>query len=168
ARLIGGGHSLLRDYFRGRALLTAYRMSQADAESADPYVPGLVWGRGMWPSFELAWHRYAGVALYGPGFPDAVRSPGLYALAFRYADLSQNGGRYAGPIPNRPEPGAVDRYVADVLGGRERPLDFTVHVPSGFETVGGRAVPNVRATADPAQVWTATFMNGRETWSVAA
>lgn len=50
------GHDLLRDYFRGRAMLVAYRMSQTDAESPDPLLPGLVWGRGKWPSFQLAWH----------------------------------------------------------------------------------------------------------------
>jgi hypothetical protein len=146
--------------------MAAFRMSQVDAESPDPRVPGLVWGKGKWPSFQLAWHVYVGVTLYGPRFPDTVGFPGMYALAFRYADLIQNGGRYVGRILNQPDPGALDRYVAAVLEEHAPPLDFTVYVPPGYESVGGRPVPNVRAATDSAQVWTASFMSGRETWGV--
>jgi uncharacterized protein DUF362 len=162
-----GGHDLLRDYFCSRALMAAYRMSQVDAESPDPRLPGLVWGKGKWPSWEFAWHVYVGATLYGPRFPHTIGFPGMYALAFRYADLIQTGGRYAGDVRTQPSPGALDRYVAAVLKEHEPPLDFTVYVPSGYESVGGRPVPNVRAATDPAQVWTASFMSGRETWGVA-
>jgi hypothetical protein len=162
-----GGHTLLRDYFCSRALMAAYRMSQVDAESPDPRLPGLVWGKGKWPSFQLAWHVYVGVTLYGPRFPGTVGFPGMYALAFQYADLIQNGGRYTGEIHAHPDPGALDRYVAAVLEEHAPQLDFTVYVPPGYENVGGRPVPNVRAATDSAQVWTASFMSGRETWGVA-
>ena len=161
------GHDLLRDYFRGRAILVAYRMSQLDAESPDGLLPGLVWGRGKWPSFQLAWHMYLGLTLYGLRFPGAVDFPSLYELAFRYADLSQNGGRHTGGIRSRPDPGSLDRYVAAVLARREEALDFTVHVPTGYERIGGRPVPNVQATADAGQIWTASFLGGRERWGVA-
>jgi len=162
-----GGHTLLRDYFHGRAMIAAYRMSQKDAELPDGFVPGLMWGRGKWPSFRHAWHTYLGMTLYGPQFPDRVDFPGLYALAFRYADLVQNGGRHTGGIRSQPDPGSVDRYISAVRQGRERPLDFTVHVPWGFERVGGSPVPNVQTTADPGEIWTATFMSGQEIWAAA-
>ena len=45
-----------------------------------------------------------------------------------------------------------------------RPLDFTVYVPSGYESLGGSPVPNIEASADPAKVWTASFFGGQETW----
>mgnify|MGYP001611027012 FL=1 len=161
------GHALMRDYFSGRALLAAYRMSQMDAEVPDLLLPGLVWGRGKWPSFQLAWSVYLGFTLYGPRFPDTVDFPSMYGLAFRYADLSQNGGRHTGGIRSQPNPGCLDRYVAAVLKGHEGPLDFTVYVPSGYDSIGGRPVPNVQATADPGQIWTASFLSGQERWGVA-
>lgn len=57
--------------------------------------------------------------------------------------------------------------MAAVVEGREEALDFTVHVPSGYERLGGRPVPNIQATADAGQIWTASFLGGRETWGVA-
>jgi hypothetical protein len=162
-----GGHKLLRDYFYGRALMAAYRMSQKDAESPDPLLPGLVWGRGKWPSFQLAWRMYVGFALYGPKFPDKVDFPSLYGLAFRYADLIQNAGRHTGGIRSEPNPGSLERYVAAVLKGQEESLDFTVYVPPGYERVGGSHVPNVQATRDPGQTWTASFMSSKDTWGLA-
>jgi hypothetical protein len=159
-----GGHSLMREYFHGRALLAAYRMSQMDAEQPDPFLPGLVWGRGKWPSFDLAWHVYLGFGLYGPQFPDKADFPSMYGLAFRYADLTQNGGRHTGAIRSQPNPESLGQYVSAVLKKQEGPLDFTVYVPSGYESLGGSPVPNIEATADPAKVWTASFFGGQETW----
>jgi len=161
-----GAHDLLRHFFHGRALMTAYRMSQRDTESPDPFLPGLLWGRGKWPSFELVWHTYLGMHLYGPRFPVTVDFPSLYGLAFRYADLTQNSGRHTGGIRSRPNPGSVDRYVAGVQQGSERGLDFVVYVPPRFETMSGGSVPNVQSTSDPARVWTASFLGGQEVWDV--
>ena len=112
-------------------------------------------------------HVYLGFTLYGPRFPDTVDFPSMYGLAFRYADLSQNGGQRTGGIRSQPTPGSLDRYVAAVLKGHEGPLDFTVYVPSGYDSVGGSPVPNVQATADPGQIWTASFASGQERWGVA-
>jgi hypothetical protein len=88
----------------------------------------------------------------------------LYGLAFRYADLIQNGGRHTGVIRSQPNPGSLAGYVSAVLKKQEAPLDFTVYIPSGYESLGGNPVPNVQATADPGRVWTASFFGGQETW----
>jgi len=160
------GYNLLRDYFYGRAVMTAYRMSQQDSESPDRFLSGLSWGRGKWPSFQLAWYTYLGCALYGPRFPEEVGFPSLYGLTFRYADLTQNGGRHTGGIRTQPSPGFVETYVSGVRKGQERALDFTLYVPAGYESLDGGSVPNVRSTADPALVWTASFSGGRETWAM--
>ena len=57
--------------------------------------------------------------------------------------------------------------MAAVLKGQEEPLAFTVYVPPGYEGVGGSHVPNVQATRDPGQTWTASFMSSQETWGLA-
>jgi hypothetical protein len=160
------GHSLLRDYFYGRAVMAAYRMSQKDSESPDRFLPGLSWGKGKWPSFQLAWYTYLGFALYGPQFPDTVGFPSLYGLAFRFADLTQNGSRHTGGIRSQPNPGSVEGYVSGVRKGQEKALDFTLYVPAGYESLGGGSVPNVQSTADPAMVWTASFSGAQETWAM--
>jgi hypothetical protein len=160
-----GGHRLLREYWYGRACLAAYRMSRMEAESPDPFVPGLVWGKGQWPSFQLAWHVFLGFSLYGPLFPNDLEFPSLYGLAFRYADLTQNAGRHTGTIRTQPSPGSMSRYMGAVLRGEEAPLDFTVFIPAGYESLGGSRVPNVHVAQDPGQVWTAQFRSGEETWA---
>ncbi|MHB1416078.1 MAG: DUF362 domain-containing protein [Chloroflexota bacterium] len=157
------GLDLLSDFVFHTTCLTALRMSTAETESADLFAPSLVWGRGKWPSFEMASFITLGSGIYGPGFPSKLGLGGLYGLAFRYADAVQNAGRYCGHICNRPEPGSMDRYIADLKSGRADPLGFTLYVPDGFATVGGESVPNVAETADSALVFTAVFRGG-ETW----
>jgi hypothetical protein len=139
-------------------------MSQMGIESQDPFVPGLVWGKGKWPSFKLAWYIYLGVNLYGPQFPFKISFPGLYGSAFRYADLIQNDGRYAGKIRNQPNPEALSKYASEIKSGQIAPLNFTFYLPAEYENVGGVKVPNVEGTADPARVFTAVFADGKEIW----
>lgn len=158
------GHHYLRETFWGSIVLMAYRLSQAKEESPDPFVPGLVWGKGKWPSFEYAAHRQIASGLYGPGYPKKAGPAGIYGFAFMYADRSRNGGRYSGDFRARPTPGGMEAYFADVAAGA-KPLDFTVYVPKGFETVGGKPVPNVVVTDDPEKVITASFLGGKEVWS---
>ena len=158
------GHHYLREVFWGNIVLTAYRMSQATKESSDPFVPGLKWGMGKWPSFEEAARQFLAAGLYGPGYPKRATPVGLYGFAFMYADRSQNNGQYSGAFRSRPTPGAIDSYFADVAAG-QKPLDFTVYFPKGFDRLNGQAVPNVIATDDPAKLMTASFNGGREIWA---
>ncbi len=130
----------------------------------DMFLPDLTWGQGKWPSFQLASFVLLGVSLYGEQFPNAVGFPSLYALAFRYADLTQNEGRYAGTVRSEPDPEAINKYIEAVSNGNEKPLDFMFYVPAGYDTVAGAEVPNVEVTDDPARILTATFANGTEIW----
>lgn len=86
-------------------------------------------------------------------------------MALFYADLSQNGGQYAGKIINFPDPEGITRYLSDVSSGKAKSLDFTLFVPPGFESVGGVPVLNVESTTDPAKVFTASFAAGKEIWN---
>jgi len=160
------GHSILKESSYGAACFVAYKMSQAQVEAPDPFLPGLMWGKGKWPSFQLAGYIYLGVTLYGEQFPFKMGFPSLYGLAFRYADLTQNNGRFAGKIRSQPDPEALSRYVSGVTSGKQTPLNFTFYVPAGYDSVAGVKVPNVEVTTDPARILTATFTGGQEVWGI--
>jgi hypothetical protein len=158
------GHHIFKEVLYGAACFMAYKMSQMGIESQDPFVPTLVWGKGKWPSFKLAWYVYLGVNLYGTQFPFQMGFPSLYGSAFRYADLTQNDGRYAGKIRNQPDPEALTKYVSGIKSGQIATLNFTFYLPAGYENVGGMKIPNVEVSNDSARVFTATFSDGKEIW----
>jgi len=164
SKLNSEGHDIMREFSIGSVCVVALRMSQADVEAPDPFSPGLTWGRGKWPSFQLARFVYWGAAIYGIEFPNKIGFPSLYGSAFLYADLLQNEGRYAGPIRNQPDPEAVQRYMAHVASGEGEPLDFVCYFPEGFDNLQGTHVPNVEITNDPLRLMTASFTGGREVW----
>jgi len=164
ARWNPDGHDVMKEWSVWSTCLIAYQMSQVDDETHDPFFSGLQWGKGKWPSFELAFHMHLGISLYGSQYPAKLGFPSLYGSAFRYADLTQNEARYVGKINNQPDPEAINNYVTKVAEGNEKPLDFTFYVPADFATVGGTKVPNVEATTDPAKILTASFSGGKVTW----
>ena len=159
------GHTINRDLFLAGVFVTAYFMSQLEDEIQDPFQPGLVCGKGNWPSFTLAKFIQIGSSLYGKEFPNRVIFPSLYGAAFRYADLTQNNGKYAGDIRNEPIPDAIDRYISDISANKEKPLNFTFFVPEGYDNIGGARLPNVEATSDPQKILTASFKSGKEVWT---
>lgn len=158
------GHDVYQEFYYGPACVAAYTLSQLEVEAPDPFVPSLTWGKGKWPSFQFASYAQIAVGIYGAGFPDKIGFPSLYGQAFRYADFTQNDGRYAGKIRSQPDPDAAHRYVTEVLSGQTEPLDFTLYVPHGHGSVGGSAVPNVVQTSEPEKIFTATFAGGKEIW----
>ena len=160
------GHDIFKDAFFSGICWTAFRMSQSETESPDPSLPGLVWGKGKWPSYETARHMLLGGALYGGRYPNRVMFPGLYSMAFRYADMTQNDGRYTGNMISRPDPEALERYLSNAVEGRDAPLDFILYVPGGFDTINGSKLPNTETTSDPALILTAHFSGGEEVWPV--
>ena len=85
----------------------------------------------------------------------------------RYADLTQNDGKYLGHIRSEPDPEGVQRYFAEALGATVAPLDFVVYVPAGYGNVGGSDVPGVEETDDSDKLFTAVFDGGKETWRAA-
>lgn len=157
-------HDLFKEFYYGLACVAALQITQADMEMPDPFLPGLTFGKGKWPSFHLASYFFAATGLYGKEFPIKLGFPSLYGAVLFYADLSQNGGHYAGKSLRKPDPEGITRYVSDVAGGKVKPLDFTLYVPHGFESVNGIPLPNVEASADPAKVYTASFGGGKEIW----
>ena len=158
------GYDLLRYFYYGPACLVAHMMSQMELEAQDPFLPTLTWGKGKWPSYQLASYMQIGVATYGAEFPMKIGFPSLYGHAFRYADLTQNEGRYAGSALFQPDAEGAQRYVTEVLSGQAQPLDFTFYVPPGYGNVGGSNVPNVVETSEPEKILTATFAGGKEGW----
>ena len=158
------GHDFLREFALGAVCMVAFRMSQMEAEGPDPFVPGLSWGMGKWPSFPMAQFILLGMSIYGQNFPAQPGYPSLYGSAFFYADLTQREGKHAGSLKRHPDPENLRRYVAGVRAGEEKPMDFTFYVPPGFDSLGGIPLPNVTATDDPAKVLTAEFRGGAEVW----
>jgi len=158
------GYDFLREFALGSVCMVAFRMSQLGMESPDPFVPGLTWGLGKWPSFQMAQFIALGMAIYGQGFPYQPGYPGFFGAAFFYADLTQGEGKYMAGCGRHPDPENLRRYVAAVQRGEERPLDFTFYVPPGYDNLGGLPLPNVAATEDPARVLTVWFKGGEEVW----
>ncbi len=158
------GHDVFQRFSYGPACFVAYTMSQMELEARDPFLPTLTWGKGKWPSYQLASYIYTGVSLYGPEFPMKIGFPSLYGHALHYADLAQNQGRYTGSALFQSDPEGAQRYVAEVQEGLAKPLDFTLYVPPGYGSLGSSKVPNVEETSDPAKVLTATFAGGKEAW----
>jgi hypothetical protein len=158
------GHDIVKYFYYGPACQVAYTMSQMELEAQDPFLPSLTWGKGKWPSYQLASYIQIGVSLYGAEFPNKIGFPSLYGHVFRYADLTQNEGRYAGSVLYQPDPEGAHRYMRDVLSGKVKPLDFVLYVPAGYGNVGGSKVPNVEETNEPEKIFTAAFAGGREVW----
>jgi hypothetical protein len=158
------GHDIMKEFFYGAACSAAFQISQVEMEIPDPFLPGLTCGKGKWPSFQLAEYFQTAVMLYGQEFPNKIEFPSLYTSAFFYADLTQNGGQYAGKIRHTPDPEAASRYISDISSGKEKPLDFTLYVPAGFDNLSGTIVPNVEITDDPAKIFSVSFAGGKEIW----
>lgn len=158
------GHDIMKEFLLVFACRAAFMISQVEMDIPDPFVPGLTCGNGRWPSLQLAQFFQRGVTIYGNGFPYNIEYPSLYASALYYADLTQNGGQYAGEIRGIPNTESVGRYMSDVSAGRVKPLDFTFFVPAGYDNLSGVAVPNVEVTDDPARILTASFAGGKEIW----
>jgi len=154
------GHDLMKEYNCGFICMTAFRLSQLPVSMPDPFSPGLSFGQGLWPSFDLAKYVYTGMTLFGDQFPVQVSITGLFGTAFAFADLTQNNSGYIGPLPGQPDPEGLKRYLGEVAGGGRQPLGFTFYVPAGFGQVAGAAVPNVEVTDDPAMVLSCEFAGG--------
>ncbi len=159
------GVAPLEHFVYGTAALVAYGMSQLESEMPDPFVAGLTWGKGKWPSYALASYVSVGIMLYDVEFPNKVGMRSLYGMALRYADLVQNEGRYTGDLLFEPKTDGAHNYIASVLSGQAQPLDFVVYVPAGFGNVAGSKLPNVEETNLPDKIFNAAFKNGKEAWS---
>ena len=156
-------HDIMEERSLTAACSIAFAISRMAMDIPDPFAPGVMYGKGKWPSFKIAQFVQTGNLIYGFGFPFSIDFPSLYGNALFYADLTQNGGQYAGPI--QPDLQAVSRYISDVAKGEVKPLDFVLYVPAEFSNLSGVKVPNVEITDDPLKMFTASFQNREEIWS---
>lgn len=157
------GSAFLSDRRYGSICLAAFRMSTM-GEFPDFFVPGMMWGKGKWPSFSMAEFAFTGSILYGQSFPNNIDPMSMYGRALFYADLTQKTGNYAGQMVTHPDPGSVMKYISDISDGITQPLDFTVYVPMGLDNLMGVSIPNVEVTSDPGRIFTASFSHGHEIW----
>lgn len=158
------GHDFAHEYHLVNLATAAFQLSRNETAADDPFVPGMRWGRGMWPSWEFTSWYFLTSVLYGGQSTATVAAPSLYADAFQYADKTGNGCGYTGSRDaSVSDPCAIATYLEAVSNGAA-PLDFTLYVPGGYGSLGGTAIPNVEETADPAKVFTAHFNGGREVW----
>ena len=159
-----GEHDIMGEQSLSTACTVALIVSQMPVDIPDLFVPGRTCGKGKWPSIQFARYLQTGNMLYGPGFPLSIGFPGLYSNALFYADLTQNGGKYAGELRTHPDAGAINRYFRDVKRGKVEPLDFVLYVPNEFIKFAGKKVPNIETTEDPTKIFTASFQNNNEVW----
>jgi hypothetical protein len=139
-------------------------MSQYKEVIPDSFVPGMAWGKGMWPSWHTVLYVVLTSAIYGSQSPSHITLGYLYGLAFQYADKVLNNGGYTGSIDGQmSDPDSVDKYIEAVSKGVD-PLDFTLYVPPGYGSLEKVKIPNVEETDDAKKVWTAHFKGGQEVW----
>jgi len=157
-------HDFLKDYRFAMSLSAAYLFSRVPMENPDPFLPGMLWGNGKWPSLKLVNYLSTMGAIYGNGFPAMINLLSLYGYAFQYADKSLNGGKYTGESEAVSEPQSLQKYLGELQQGGQS-LDFTLFVPCGFGKMGSSSIPNVIETDDPAKIFSAVFGKNREPWT---
>jgi len=155
------GHHINREQIYGSVCGVAQLMSYSPVEQEDPYVPGLMWGKGKWPSYSLAYDRYLKQTIFGYRYPARVGMACLYGFVCAFADHRQNDRKFMGKVPGLPNTKGPQMYVEAVREGRMQPLDFNFYVPAG---VGGMDLPNVQESADPNQVFSVLFEGGSILW----
>jgi hypothetical protein len=158
------GHYYAQDHLMMGRALSAYELSKSDEVSEDLFVPGMSWGKGMWPSWKTAAHLATINTIYGSHSPDDVSLQSLYGAAFQYADKTLGNGLYTGDVsPRVTGPLSIRNYFSAISKG-EHPLDFTLYVPVGYGSLKTLRIPNVEETRDPGKIFTAHFKSGHEIW----
>lgn len=142
----------------------AFDMSQSEERGEDPFVPGMKWGKGLWPSWQLATYIQLTNGIYGSQSPETINFQSLYGAAFQYSDKALNGGAYTGSTDQMTSnPDSIKNYFQAVSEGAAL-LDFVLYVPAGYGSLEARRIPNVEETDDPGKVFTAHFGSGAEVW----
>lgn len=157
------GHDFAREYVLMWIAAQAFEMSRSEAVSIDSFRPGMTWGGGWWPSWQLAAHMLFTGRVYGPDSPKRVSLQSLYGTAFQYADKALNGGTYTGGTEIVSDVNSIKAYFEAVSEGAV-PLPFTLYVPLGYGSLAAVKIPNVEETDDPKKLFTAHFNGGLEVW----
>ncbi|MBZ2165463.1 DUF362 domain-containing protein [Methanobacterium spitsbergense] len=158
------GHDFAKEFMLISIATLAFEMSKSEITNEDPFVPGMSWGNGMWPSWQLARWVLLSNSIYGAQSTDKISNNSLFGTAFSYADKTRNNGAYTGSVdPMISSPDAVNAYFEAVSKGDDS-LDFTLYVPLGLGSLDDKNIPNVKETNDPNKIFTASFNNGQEIW----
>ncbi|WP_431062670.1 DUF362 domain-containing protein [Methanobacterium sp.] len=158
------GHNFAQEYVLMGIANMAYEMSKSKIQSEDPFIQGMSWGNGLWPSWELAKHAMIFSSIYGALSLDKINIGSLYGLAFSYADKTGNNGLYTGSVDQREsDPEALNAYFNAISKGADL-LDFILYVPIGLGNMDNIKIPNVEETNDPSKIFTAHFNQGQEVW----
>ncbi|WPC39768.1 DUF362 domain-containing protein [Clostridium sp. JS66] len=171
------GHDFTKEALLVSYAATAYKISQLDTVYPDIYIKGMMYGRGMWPSWRTVIYIHTTAVIYGSQFINSISLGSLYGCAFQYADKVLNSGGYtkstnpmainSGTIqygdkilePVDEKVSAADsikRYF-EALSKGAVPLNFTLYVPKDFGKLEGFKIPNVEETNDPEKIFTAHF-----------
>jgi hypothetical protein len=142
----------------------AFALSQSAELKADPFISGMSFGQGKWPSWQTASYVVFTSAIFGSTSPGSLSLQSLYGLAFQYADKALNGGSYTGSqSPALSAPDSLSNYLKTVSQGAV-PLNFRLYVPRGYGSLETFKMPNVEETEDPNKIFTAHFNSGQEVW----
>jgi hypothetical protein len=158
------GHDFTRELLLANIASVAFNLSRAETIGDDSFVPGLKWGRGMWPSWKHAEKVLISGLLYGGPSPGQIALASMYGDAFQYSDKTSNDGKYTGDEEQSiSNPQAITAYF-DALSKGQKPLDFTLYVPKGYRSLENMEIPNVEETDDKAKIFTAHFTHEQEIW----
>lgn len=171
------GHDFSKEALLIGYVATAYKLSQLDTVYPDIFIKGMMYGRGMWPSWQTVTYMNTNDVIYGSLFINNISLGSLYGSAFQYADKVLNSGGYTkstNPITQNSgtmqygdkilEPvdqnvsaaDSIKRYF-EALSNGAVPLKFTLYVPNGFGKLEGVKIPNVEETDDPEKIFTVHF-----------
>ncbi|MFW9824599.1 MAG: hypothetical protein ACFFE4_16775, partial [Candidatus Thorarchaeota archaeon] len=157
-------HDMMSETLISMLCNVAFNISRVNMDIPDPFIPGNMYGKGRWPTAQFARFVQNGISIYGLTYPYLIMYPSLYANALFYADITQNGGQYAGKLVDSIDPQDIRRYLTDVASGKIDALNFVLYVPPNFDSLMGSKVPNVEITEDPLKILTASFNDGKEIW----
>ena len=106
------GHNFAQEYALMWTATLAFDMSRSEEGSKDPFVQGMNWGKGMWPSWQLAIYMQITNGIYGSQSPESINFQSLYGAAFQYADKTRNGGAYTGSTDQMTSnPASIKNYL---------------------------------------------------------
>jgi hypothetical protein len=158
------GHDFVKEKMLLFKAAVAFGLSQHEAVIADPFVSGMSWGKGMWPSWQTVSYILFTSVIYGSQSPKHINIGSLYGMAFQYADKVQKAGVYTRSIDGQiSDPNSVDKYLEAVSKDADL-LDFTLYVPIGYGSLEKVKIPNAEETDDPKKIWTVHFNGRGEVW----
>lgn len=158
------GHDFAYEYMLMWIATCAYDLSKSETINSDPFVPGMNWGKGMWPSWQYSQWKVITNQIYGSESPETISYQSLYGAVFQYADKKGNNGSYTGSTSQHAsEPGSIQKYFGACSQGADL-LDFTLYVPIGYGNLNNVKILNVEETEDPRMIFTAQFNQEKEIW----